>query len=224
MARILIIEDDGDLQQLLSLALFREGYEVHYSFNGQEGYDKVLSLHPDLVLLDLMLPVLNGMEVLRLLSTNASVRDIPVIVMTGHGDRTDMLEKTIKISGAREYIRKPFSLKEMVATIGRLLVQYPLKPVEASEAAKGVVRLDFKFRTVSVKGHNVATLSPMKAKLLRILLEAKGAVAKDRLVHALWGAQGKPAALEKLVQRLREDFGSEARRIQTTGEGYEFVG
>lgn len=224
MARILIIEDDGDLQQLLSLALYREGYETHYSFNGQEGYDKVLSLHPDLILLDLMLPVLNGMEVLRLLSTNASVRDIPVIVMTGHGDRTDMLEKTIKISGAREYLRKPFVLKEMVAAIARLLAQYPRKPTEPSEVAKGEVRLDLKFRTVSVKGRHLATLSPMKTKLLRMLLEAKGPVSKERLIHALWAAGGKAAALEKLVQRLREDLGTEARRLQTAADGYELVG
>src|SRR5579885_1094949 len=96
MAKILIIEDDGDLQNMLSYALNQEKYEVHYAFNGKEGYEKILSIQPDVILLDLMMPVLNGIEVIKLVISNTLVRDIPIIVMTAHGDRPDMLESSIK--------------------------------------------------------------------------------------------------------------------------------
>src|SRR5256885_7608751 len=110
MARILIVEDDGDLQQMLSIALNQEGFEVHYAFNGKEGYEKILSVQPDVILLDLMMPILNGIEVIKLVTTNTAVRDIPIIVMTAHGDKADMLEHSIKAQGVREYVRKPFEI------------------------------------------------------------------------------------------------------------------
>src|SRR5258708_13420019 len=94
MAKILIVEDDGDLQNMLSIALNQEKYEMHYAFNGKEGYEKILSVQPDVILLDLMLPVLNGVEVIKLVTTNTLVRDIPIIVMTAHAHKPDILESS----------------------------------------------------------------------------------------------------------------------------------
>lgn len=224
MAKILIIEDDGDLQQMLSLALNNEGYEVHYAFNGKEGYEKILALQPDCIVLDLMMPVLNGVEVIKLVSTNVAVRDIPIIVMTAHGDKADMLESSIRAQGVREYLRKPFELSEMKRLIKRMLVQYPRNVAPPSQTAKGVVRLDTSFRTVWIGDKRIATLSPTKAELLRALIEAKGAVKRDKLITAVWGKSGSPGALEKTIQRLRDDLGEEGRRIQTTADGYELIG
>src|SRR5437764_6291186 len=104
MAKILIIEDDGDLQHMLSIAFNQEKYDVHYAFNGKEGYEKILSVQPDVILLDLMMPVLNGVEVIKLVISNTLVRDIPIIVMTAHGDKADMLEHSLKAQGVREYV------------------------------------------------------------------------------------------------------------------------
>ncbi len=224
MAKLLIIEDDGDLQQVLSVVFNREGYELHYAFNGKEGYDKMLAVQPDVVLLDLMLPVLNGVEVLKLVTTNTSLKDIPIIVMTAHGDKADMLEHSIKAQGVRAYLKKPFELGDIRSLVRRMLTQYPRNPVTAAEVAKGEVRLDLKFRTLWVKDRMVATLSPMKASVLQILLESKGAVKREKLLQSVWGDKSSVPAMEKTIQRLREDLGTEGRRLQTTAEGYELVG
>lgn len=224
MARVLIIEDDGDLQQMLSLALNNEGYEVHYAFNGKEGYDKIISLQPDLIVLDLMMPVLNGIEVMKLCATNISVRDIPIVVMTAHGDKADMLESSIRAQGAREYLRKPFELAEMKRVIKRMLSQYPRNVAPPNQTAKGIIRLDTSFRTLFINDKRVATLSPTKADVIKVLIEAKGPVKREKLLQAVWGKEGSDAALEKTIQRLRDDMGEEGRRIQTTAEGYELIG
>jgi two-component system, OmpR family, phosphate regulon response regulator PhoB len=224
MSKLLIIEDDGDLQQVLSLAFSRDGYELHYAFNGKEGYDKMVSLQPDVVLLDLMLPVLNGIEVLKLVATNTSLKDIPIVVMTAHGDKSDMLEATIKAHGVRAYMRKPFELNEARSLVKRMLAQYPRAPVTAAQVAKGQVRLDVKFRTVWISDRRVATLSPMKSQVLELLLRAKGAVKRETLLQEVWGDGDAVPALEKTIQRLREDLGDESRRLQTTSDGYEIVG
>ncbi|MDD5302556.1 MAG: response regulator transcription factor [Elusimicrobia bacterium] len=224
MAKLLIIEDDGDLQQVLSVVFNREGYELHYAFNGKEGYDKMLALQPDVVLLDLMLPILNGVEVLKLVTTNTSLKDIPIIVMTAHSDKAAMLEHSMKAQGVRAYLKKPFELGEIRSLVRRMLTQYPRNPVTAAEVAKGEVRLDVKFRTVWVKDRMVATLSPMKASVLRMLLESKGPVKREKLLQSVWGDATSVPALEKTIQRLREDLGAEGRRLQTTSEGYEIVG
>jgi DNA-binding response OmpR family regulator len=224
MARVLIIEDDGDLQHMLSIALNQEKYQVDYAFNGKEGYEKILSLQPDVVLLDLMMPVLNGVEVIKLVTTNTLVRDIPIIVMTAHGDKADMLESSIKAQGVREYLRKPFEIAEMKSMIRRMLTQYPRKAAAPVIVAKGVVRLDTKFRTVWINDKMIATLSPTKSSVLKLLLESKGPVKRDKLLSSVWGDEGSAAALEKTIQRLREDFGAEGQRIQTASEGYELIG
>ena len=224
MAKLLIIEDDGELQQVLSATFNNEGYELSYAFNGKEGYDKMIGVQPDVVLLDLMMPILNGVEVIKLASTNTSLKDIPIIVMTGHGDKADMLEHSMKAQGVRAYLKKPFELKEIRSLVRSMLTQYPRNPVTAAEVAKGEVRLDVKFRTVWVSDRMVATLSPMKAQVLALLLGAKGPVKREKLLQTVWGDLSSVPALEKTIQRLREDLGEEGRRLQTTAEGYEIVG
>src|SRR3569832_651519 len=186
MAKGLIIEDDGDLQQILSLTLSKDGYALHYAFNGKEGYDKMVLIQPDVVLLDLMLPVLNGAEVMKLVATNTSLKDIPIIVMTAHGDKADMLETSIKAQGARAYLRKPFELGEIRSLVRRMLAQYPRVPITNAEVAKGQVRLDKKFRTLWISDRNIATLSPMIAHVLQLLLASKGAVKRETLLKEVW--------------------------------------
>jgi DNA-binding response OmpR family regulator len=136
-----------------------------------------------------------------------------------------MLETSIKAQGVREYIRKPFEVASLKSIVRRMLTQYPRKAMPSAQVAKGEVRLDTKFRTVWISDKMVATLSPMKAQLLRVLLEAKGPVKREKLLQAVWGEDAKASALEKTVQRLREDLGpTGAQRLQTTTDGYELVG
>ncbi len=224
MARLLIIEDNGEFQQLLSLTFFREGYEVYYAFNGKEGYDKLLAVRPDLVLLDLMMPVLNGVEVIKLVNANTAVRDTPILVMTAHGDKADLLESSILAQGAVEYVRKPFELAHLKAVVRRLLAQSPRRAAASAEAVKGSLRLDLKLRTLWIDDRNAGSLPPTRAEVLRVLLEANGPVAREKLLREVWGDEGSVAALEKTIQRLREDLGpEESRRLQTTEDGYELV-
>jgi two-component system phosphate regulon response regulator PhoB len=225
MPRLLIIEDDGDLQQVLSFACNREGFETHYAFNGKEGYNKILALQPDLILLDLMLPIMSGVDVIKMVTSNTSVRDIPIVVMTAHGDKADMLEQSLRAQGVREYLRKPFEIKSLISLVKRLIAQYPRNPAPPAEVAKGEVRLDTRFRTVWISGQTVATLSPTRAEVLKMLIEAKGAIKREKIISEVWGSGDHVSALEKTVQRLREDLGPEGgKRIQTTGEGYELIG
>jgi len=225
MPRLLIIEDDGDLQQVLSFAFNREGFEIHYAFNGKEGYNKILSIQPDLVLLDLMLPILSGVDVIKMVISNTSVRDIPIVVMTAHSDKADMLEQSIRAHGVREYVRKPFEIKSLISLVKRLIAQYPRTPAAPAEVAKGEVRLDTRFRTVWIAGQTVTSLPPTRADVLRMLIEAKGAVKREKIMSAVWGAGDHVSALEKTSQRLREDLGAEGgKRIQTTEDGYELIG
>jgi DNA-binding response OmpR family regulator len=226
VAKLLIIEDDPELQHLLAAYLFPKGYDLHYAFNGKEGYEKVLSVHPDLVILDLMLPILSGIDVLKLVTGNIMTRDIPIIVVTAYGDQADMLEKSLKAQGAREYLRKPFHPKELYELIERTLKPpSPAAEAQPPRIVKGAVQLDVQYRTVYVNDKRIATLPPTRAELCRMLLESHKPVKRQTLIDSIWGSRGSDNLLEKTIQRLREDFGpDESARIQTTQEGYELLG
>ena len=223
MAKILIIEDDGEMQQLLSLVFNKENYEVHYAFNGKEGYEKILSMHPDLILLDLMLPGMNGVEILKAVKGNKDVRDLPIIVLTAYGDDASMLEHSVKALGAVEYLRKPVEIATLLIHIKRLLAATPRQAPPPDEIRRGAIRADPSFRTVFINDRLVATLPSRRFDLFRLLLEADGEMTKQALCDKLGGA-GTVYALEKAIQRLREDLGPvEAKRIQTTPSGYRMI-
>jgi len=226
MSRILIIEDDADLVQMMSHALYQASYEVHYAFNGKEGYDKILSVNPDLILLDLKMPQMSGTEVLKQMSENTTLRDIPVIVMTAHAGPDNLLEGAVIAQGAREFVRKPFVLKELLLKIKIILRQSPKeRHKQTDHTAKGVIRLDPHLRTLWINDKRVATLPPKRAKLIQILLQAKGVVPRAKLLAGVWGKKSNENLLEKTIQRLRENLGPvESARIVTHPGGYEIVG
>lgn len=225
MARILSIEDDAELQHLIGASLFRAGYEVHYAFNGKEGYEKILSLRPDLVLLDLMLPVLGGVEVLKLAMANTLTREIPIVVMTAFADQANTLEASLKAQGVREYLQKPFKIADFIGLVRRTLEQNPVTPIAPSSVSKGKVRLVAQMRTVWINEALVATLPHKRAALLAALIQAKGPVKREKLVAEIWGKNGTINLLEKTIERLRKDLGAkDSARIQTTADGYELIG
>jgi DNA-binding response OmpR family regulator len=230
MPRILSIEDDANLQHQIGCALFREGYEVIYAWNGKEGYEKIAETDPDLILLDLMLPVMNGVEFLKKLSICKPARHTPIVVITVYGDEAEMLKFSVEALGAVFYLRKPFHLDELVGTVKRILAQYPRLPrlrveAEPKEVSKGCVRANIKFSTVWIDDRMVATLPPAIFALLRCLIESPGVVRREELLLRL-GYQGRQAAaLKQTVHRLRSALGPrESRRIKTTDHGYELIG
>ncbi|MFH1724786.1 MAG: response regulator transcription factor [Elusimicrobiota bacterium] len=226
MARILSVEDDGEFQQVLGFFLRREGYDVHYAFTGQEGYEKALSLRPDLILLDMMLPVMNGPEIIRRLKAQPETRDIPIIVMTAYYKNIEFLEKKVKPMGVLEYLRKPVEMKELRSLVRKALASRPHTPPapEAEPLRRGDIRLEPATRTVWIEDKLVATLPPKRFAVLAELARQDGPVGREHLLTRVWKDDGNENTLEKTIERLRRDLGPEgARRIRTTEDGYELA-
>lgn len=223
MARILSIEDDPDFQHLIALTLQNQGYEVHYAFTGQEGYEKILALDPDLILLDMMLPLLNGAEVIKLVKKNKATRDIPIIAMTARYDEVDFFESSIKALGVVAYIRKPVQVDELLSVMRRALAGRGAKGPAVS-FRKGAVRIDSKSRTVWINDKLIANLPSRRFETLFLLMQTNAEVPWKELVQKIWGPQGAKNDLEKAIQRLRADLGPEKHRIRTTRRGYELTG
>ena len=230
MAKILSIEDDADMQQIFGKILFQEGYEVHYAWNGREGYEKILKLNPDLLLLDLLLPLMNGLELLKKLKDNKATQDIPAVILTSFGDDASMLKQAVEQMGAAAYLRKPVQINELLRVVKHTLFQFPRSsggPPPAAQASlrKGGLRADTAFSTVWITDRLAATLPYKEFALLRCLMERSGPAKKAELLQGLGYGPHQGAALKQAVHRLREAFGpAESRRIKTTPEGYELIG
>ncbi len=230
MARILSVEDDENVQHLIGQVLFREGYEMHYAWNGQEGWEKVLAVDPDLILLDLMLPIVNGIELLQKLQTQKSTRSIPIIIVTAYGDEADMLKYSVEALGAAYYLRKPIDFSELSGSVKRVLAGFPRPAADGAvspqpELRKGAVRADPRMMTVWVDDRLVATLVPKEFALLRLLMERPGPVSRAELLKGMGYKDGQENALKQVVHRLRRDLGPlESPRLRTTAEGYELLG
>ncbi len=229
MARILSIEDDQDIQHLIGQVLFKEGYEVHYAWNGQEGYEKILALDPDLILLDLMLPLMNGVELLQKLQRNKTTKDIPVIIVSAYGDEANMLGHSVVALGAAAYLRKPVLIPELLSGVKQVLASRPprsgRKSGTAPEPRKGSVRVDPRFRTVWIDDRLIAALPEKEFALLMRLLKDPGPVPREELLKTLGYERRQGSALKQAVHRLRRKFGpAESRRIRTSPGGYELIG
>jgi len=226
MARILSVEDDGEFQQLLGLFLRREGYDSHYAFSGLEGYEKALALRPDLILLDMMLPVINGPEVIVRLKAHPETKDIPIIVMTAYYKNIDFIEKKVKPLGVVEYLKKPVRLEELRQLLKRVLASHPPaaeKPVERT-LRRGDMRLESSTRTVWVAEKLQATLAPKRFAVLAELAGSSGPVSREKLLKKIWQGEGSINTLEKTVERLRKDLGADAgNRIKTHEDSYELT-
>lgn len=224
MARLLSIEDDADIQHMIGQVLFREGYEITYAWNGREGYEKILSFHPDLILLDLMLPIMNGVEFLEKVQNDKLIAGIPIVVISGYGDEVNLLGHSVRALGAADYLRKPVNANELVSCVAKHLASGRRSIAPEKELRKGVVRADPRLRTVWINDRLVATLSQKRFDLLKCLMEAAGSISREDILLKMGYAAHQGDALKQDVHRLRRDFGAEERRIQTTSDGYELLG
>ena len=199
--RILLIEDEEKLARMVELELRYEGYEVEKAFDGRTGLELALSGRFDLVLLDIMLPALSGMEVLRRLRRESQV---PVIMLTA---RDSVVDKVSGLdSGADDYVTKPFAIEELLARIRAALrkkggAQVPQTPLLSA----GEVILDVERHQVSVRGQPVE-LTKKEFDLLRCLLENKGRVlTREALLDAVWGFDfvGETNSVDVYIRFLR---------------------
>ncbi|NCE64895.1 DNA-binding response regulator [Pseudoflavonifractor sp. 524-17] len=219
--QILLIEDEEKLARMVELELRYEGYEVEKSFDGRDGLEKALSGRYDLILLDIMLPLLSGMEVLRRLRRESQV---PVIMLTA---RDTVVDKVSGLdSGADDYITKPFAIEELLARI-RVALRKQSAPAArpANTLSAGHLVMDTDRHAVTVKGAPVE-LTRREFDLLRYLLENKEKViSRESLLDNVWGFDyvGETNAVDVYIRFLRakleEPFGE--KHIHTVrGVGY----
>ena len=219
MPKILLVEDEEKLARVVELELRYEGYEVEKAFDGREGLEKALSGGFDLILLDIMLPSLSGMEVLRRLRRESQV---PVIMVTA---RDTVVDKVSGLdSGADDYITKPFEIEELLARIRAALRKRPARQ-ESAVLTAGPLTMDPERHEVTVKGTPVE-LTRREFDLLRYLLENKEKViSRESLLDNVWGFDfvGETNAVDVYIRFLRakidEAFG--IKLIHTVrGVGY----
>ncbi len=222
LMRILIIEDERDLTELLAYNLHREGYETVIAHDGQEGLRKAQMLLPDLIILDLMLPVLAGQDVLRELRAGERTRAIPVVILTARAEETDQV---VGFSlGADDYVTKPFSPKVLIQRIKALR----RRQETAGEAQEVVehhgVRID-RVRHRAYAGERELDLTPTEFRLLECLLRQPGrAFSRAQLMDAAIGegAVVLERTIDVHIKTLRRKLG-QADLIQTVrGVGYRF--
>ena len=218
--KILLIEDEEKLARMVELELRYEGYEVEKAFDGRTGLDRALSGEHELILLDIMLPALSGMEVLRRLRRESQV---PVIMLTA---RDTVVDKVSGLdSGADDYITKPFAIEELLARIRAALRKRPAAPADAPLLTCGSLVMDVERHTVEVDGRGVE-LTRREFDLLHYLLENKGKVIyRESLLDNVWGFDfvGETNAVDVYIRFLRskidEQFG--VKLIHTVrGVGY----
>jgi two-component system phosphate regulon response regulator PhoB len=219
---VLIVEDEPDIRGLLVFHLEREGYQVVQSRNGAEALRAARSSPPDLILLDLMLPEMDGLEVCRRLRGDPTTRAIPIVMLTARGDEVD---RVLGLElGADDYVVKPFSPRELVARVRAVLRRTQPAPA-TTPVTVGRLTIDAAAHTVAVDGAPVS-LTRREFDLLRALVEARGRVlSREFLLDHVWGytaaSEIESRTVDVHVRRLRLKLGPEGPRIGTvTGVGY----
>ena len=221
--RILIIEDERDLTDVLSYNLQREGYEPITLHDGREGLRKAQTLLPDLILLDIMLPSLSGLEVCRELRAGEKTRGIPIIMLTAKAEETDQI---VGFSlGADDYVTKPFSVKVLLQRIKVLLRRRDQPPDTAAVVEHLHVRLDRARHQVTVEGKPI-DLTPTEFRLLECLLRQPGRVfSRPQLMDTAIG-QGSivlERTIDVHIKSLRKKLGKAGDWVETVrGIGYRF--
>ena len=235
MSRLLVVEDDPDIAELLRHYLERAGHEVAVLTQGTEALPRVRADQPDLVILDRMLPGLDGLEICRLLRAQPATVDLPVIMLTARAEESDRIVG-LEL-GADDYITKPFSAKEVVARVNALLRRStraagrsadtaPAPPVTVSTRVLdyGDIRMDLDQHVVTSGGQDVR-LTAKEFLLLQYFLEHRGRVlSRDLMLTDVWGYQytGGSRTVDVHVRRLREKMPVLAEAIETVKQfGYK---
>ena len=204
--KILVIEDEKDIQELLQLYLKRDGYDVHIAKDGETGLRKASQERYDLILLDLMLPQLDGLEVCRTLRSRPQTADIPIIMITAKAEESDRIVG-LEI-GADDYITKPFSPREVLARVKALFRRMEKPKTKEVRHEYGGIALDHSRHEVTYKGKS-HSLTTKEFNLLEYFLANKGRVlSRDILLNEIWGYDyfGTTRTVDVHVAHLRHKF------------------
>jgi DNA-binding response OmpR family regulator len=225
-ARILLVDDEQAVQTLLTYPLRKEGYEVVGAVDGREALDRFAEQRFDLVVLDLMLPKLDGIEVCRRLRTRSQV---PIIMLTAKGDEVDKIAGLEM--GADDYITKPFSVREFRSRVKAALRRGGMTGVGTTgqePITAGELEIDFERRAVSVRGED-AKLTYVEFEILAALASAPGRVfSREMLLEHVWGdsTYRDPRTVDVHIRHLREKLEGDAKQPEylftVRGVGYRF--
>lgn len=222
MATILVIEDDKDIASLIAYHLEKANYKAVIAYDGQTGLDLVKKQHLALIILDLLLPKIDGLDVCRILKANEDTKHIPIIMVTAKGEEID---KVVGFElGADDYIVKPFSPRELVLRVKAVLRRFSTPVEKTILEADGLM--------VNIDGHKVTIeerplhLTTTEFNLLVALMHKRGKVlTREMLLEKAWGYsfQGYARTVDTHVKRLREKLKKRAYLIETVrGVGYRF--
>lgn len=221
---ILIVEDDKNISKLVRYNLEKAGFLCHSTITGEEALTIIDTNHIDLVLLDLMLPKMDGLETCKRIKQNPSSTMIPVMMMTAKGEEIDRIVGFEL--GADDYIVKPFSPREMVLRVKAVLRRgTSTAETEKTILTSGNISIDIPRHKVLVKNKEIK-LTSMEFKLLITLVERRGRVqSRDQLLEDVWelDAEVTTRTVDTHVKRLRQKLGREGKKVETIrGFGYRF--
>ena len=224
MSRILVVEDDRDIGELVCRYLEKAGFTADLVTSGREALSSIGAQAPDLLVLDLMLPGVDGLDVCRAVRGNDRTAAVPIIMLTARAEES---ERIVGLEiGADDYIAKPFSPNELVARVRALLRRAHRKPAQAASVAYGSIVVDSERHTVSSSGRAV-TLTAKEFLLLEYLLRHKGRVlSRDVLLTDVWGYKytGGTRTVDVHVRRLREKLPALGDALVTVKQfGYKLV-
>lgn len=221
---ILIVEDETDILHLVEWHLRAEDYAILTAQNGIKGLDLAIEQQPDLIVLDLMLPGMDGLEVCKALKRNPKTENIPVVMLTAKGEEVDRIVG-LEL-GADDYIVKPFSPRELTLRVRAILRRFDKEMPEETKLKYKDLLVDLDSYKVWIQGKEVA-LTVTEFNLLLELLQSQGRVrTRDQLLDRVWGYQfdGYARTVDTHIRRLRQKLGEEyADAIETVrGIGYRF--
>ena len=224
MARILVVEDEKDLADLLVYNLRQGGHQTEISSTGAGALAKATAFRPDLVLLDLMLPDISGLEVIRMLRSAPHQNRTAVMMLTAKGAEADRVQG-FEV-GADDYVVKPFSVREVLLRVDAILRRLLDAPKDDAPLVAGDIHVDPGRHEVTVKGEPVL-LTPLEFRLLNILLERPGRIqTREALLSDVWGIQAEieTRTVDTHIKRLRHKLGSAGDLIETIrGVGYRLM-
>ncbi len=222
--KVLVVEDDPDIIHLLQYHLEQEGYKVSVAQDGQKGLKQAQEEKPDLILLDLMLPKMSGLDVCRILKGEKGTNMIPIVMLTAKSEEVD---RVVGFElGADDYVTKPFSPREVLLRVKAILKRVQGEPEEKEEIVEGILTINIPRREVKIKNKEVV-LTKTEFNLLLTLVKDKGRVqTREKLLDRVWGydAAVDTRTIDTHMRRLREKMGPLADRLETIrGVGYRFL-
>ncbi len=222
---VLVVDDEKDIVDVLRYNLRQAGYRVLTAQDGRSGLESIRRDHPDLVLLDIMLPSLSGLDVLKTVRSEITTRGLPVILLTAKGDEVDRL-LGFEL-GSDDYVAKPFSVRELLLRVRAVLKRRekadPVEEEPGEVYQAGPIEIDMAHHQVRVSGHAVP-LTITEFRLLEQLVRANGRVrTRDFLLSNVWGYSSDvySRTVDTHIRRLREKLGTAADSLVTVrGVGY----